>query len=58
MSKSFEEQVNELDKEWKENDRWDGVVRDYSAEEVINLEAQLILNIASHGAVQRNSGRS
>ncbi|MBT96214.1 MAG: isocitrate lyase [Acidimicrobiaceae bacterium] len=41
MSKSFEQQVEELNKEWQENDRWKGVVRDYSAEEVINLRGSV-----------------
>ena len=52
MSKSFEAQVDELDKEWKENDRWDGVVRDYSAEEVINLRGSVDIeySLARRGA--------
>ena len=41
MAKSFEEQVEELNKEWQENDRWSGVVRDYSAEEVISLRGSV-----------------
>lgn len=52
MSKSFEQQVEELNKEWQENDRWKGVVRDYSAEEVINLRGSVGVeySLARHGA--------
>ena len=28
MNKSFEEQVDELSRDWQENDRWKGVTRD------------------------------
>ena len=52
MAKSFEEQVEELNKEWQENDRWSGVVRDYSAEEVISLRGSVDVeySLARHGA--------
>ena len=52
MAKSFEEQVEELNKEWQENDRWSGVVRDYSAEEVISQRGSVDVeySLARHGA--------
>lgn len=40
MNKSQEE-VAELTKDWKENPRWNGVQRDYSAEDVIKLRGSL-----------------
>ena len=41
MSKSFDEQVEELSRDWEQNERWKGVQRDYSAEEVINLRGSM-----------------
>ena len=41
MNKSFEEQVDELSRDWQENDRWKGVTRDYSAEEVVGLRGSV-----------------
>ena len=41
MSKSFDEQVEELSQDWEQNERWKGVKRDYSAEEVINLRGSM-----------------
>ena len=56
MSKSFEQQVDELNKEWQENPRWNGVVRDYSAEEVISLRGSVdVLQRALSGAMARLS---
>ena len=52
MSKSFEQQVEELNKDWQENPRWNGVVRDYSAEEVISLRGSVDVeySLARQGA--------
>ena len=41
MNKSFEDQVEELSRDWEENDRWKGVKRDYSAEEVVGLRGSV-----------------
>jgi len=41
MNKSFEEQVDDLSREWQENERWKGVERDYSAEEVVGLRGSV-----------------
>ena len=32
MRDSFQKQVEDLEKDWAENPRWAGTVRDYSAE--------------------------
>ena len=52
MSKSYEQQVEELNKDWQENPRWNGVVRDYSAEEVISLRGSVEVeySLARQGA--------
>tara|TARA_B100000686_G_scaffold307737_1_gene348193 strand:+ start:147 stop:1427 length:1281 start_codon:yes stop_codon:yes gene_type:complete len=52
MSESFEEQVEALSREWEENERWKGVRRDYSAEEVIGLRGSVSVeySLARRGA--------
>ena len=52
MNKSFEDQVEELSRDWKENDRWKGVERDYSAEEVVGLRGSVNVeySLARQGA--------
>ena len=32
-----QDQINQLNKEWAENPRWEGVERPYTAEEVVSL---------------------
>ncbi|UJF24358.1 isocitrate lyase [Suttonella sp. R2A3] len=41
MSKSFQQQVDELKKDWAENPRWKGVERPYSAEDVVRLRGSV-----------------
>ncbi|MBC8198385.1 MAG: isocitrate lyase [Candidatus Marinimicrobia bacterium] len=36
-----QEQINQLEQDWKNNPRWDGVERPYSAEEVVNLRGSI-----------------
>jgi len=36
-----QEQVNQLEKDWKENDRWEGIARPYTADEVVNLRGSV-----------------
>lgn len=45
-------QVSELVKDWKENSRWKGIVRPYSAEDVVKLRPSLKIeySLAQHGA--------
>ncbi len=52
MSEPFEEQVEALSREWEENERWKGVQRDYSAEEVIGLRGSVSVeySLARRGA--------
>ncbi len=52
MSDSFNAQVEQLSRDWEENDRWKGVQRDYTAEEVVNLRGsmQVEYSIARQGA--------
>ena len=47
-----EEQIESLEREWVEKDRWDGVTRNYSAEDVIRLRGtiQIEHTIARLGA--------
>ena len=37
MALSFQEQVDQLNAEWKNDPRWQGVQRDYTAEDVVRL---------------------
>jgi len=41
MNPSFDEQVAALKKDWAENPRWDGVTRDYTAEDVVRLRGSV-----------------
>lgn len=47
-----QEQVNQLNKDWKSNLRWAGIQRPYSAEEVVKLRPTLKMeySLAKHGA--------
>lgn len=37
----YQERAEQLQKEWENNQRWEGIVRDYSAEDVIRLRGSL-----------------
>ena len=52
MSLSFQQQVDELNNDWKTNPRWKGVKRDYSAEDVVRLRGsvQIEHTLARRGA--------
>ncbi|KIE49126.1 MAG: hypothetical protein MB54_05530, partial [marine actinobacterium MedAcidi-G2B] len=52
MKKSFDQQVEELEKDWAENSRWAGVERDYSAADVVRLRGSFMpeCSLARHGA--------
>jgi len=45
-------QINALVKEWKENDRWSGVTRSYSADDVVKLRPSIKIehSLATYGA--------
>ena len=47
-----EEQIKQLEKDWQENTRWDGIKRPYTAEEVVNLKgsANIEYTLAKNGA--------
>ncbi|MFZ6727554.1 isocitrate lyase [Undibacterium sp. MH2W] len=51
---SRQEQIKQLENEWKQNSRWKGIVRPYSAERVISLRGSLQLEctLARYGAVK------
>ncbi|MFT4057925.1 MAG: isocitrate lyase [Legionella sp.] len=46
------DQINELINDWKDNPRWRGVVRPYSAEDVVSLRSSIKIEytLASYGA--------
>ena len=46
------ELINKINNDWKANDRWDGIKRPYSAEEVVNLKGSMSIEytIAKKGA--------
>ena len=47
-----QEQIKQIEKDWNENSRWEGVERPYSAEEVINLRCSINIEytLAKRGA--------
>ncbi|MDR3504052.1 MAG: isocitrate lyase [Legionella sp.] len=48
----IQEQIDELKNDWKNNSRWSGITRTYSAEDVVKLRPSLKIeySIATHGA--------
>tara|TARA_B110000014_G_scaffold44138_1_gene29213 strand:- start:782 stop:2068 length:1287 start_codon:yes stop_codon:yes gene_type:complete len=52
MKESFKKQVEDLEQDWVNNNRWNGVKRDYSAEDVVRLRGSILpqYSIADHGA--------
>ena len=52
MKESFKKQVEDLEQDWANNNRWNGVKRDYSAEDVVRLRGSILpqYTIADHGA--------
>ena len=52
MRSTFENQVVSLEKDWAENPRWDGIIRDYTADDVVRLRGSILpeCSIAQHGA--------
>ena len=52
MKESFNKQVEDLEKDWSTNERWNGIKRDYSAEDVVRLRGSILphYSIAEHGA--------
>src|SRR5688500_19404295 len=52
MDERFEAQVEDLDRKWMTDARWQGVTRPYRAEEVVKLRGSLLVEhtIARHGA--------
>lgn len=40
--KTFDQQVQELKKDWETNPRWKGIKRDYTAEDVVRLRGSLV----------------
>ncbi|OJY25194.1 MAG: isocitrate lyase [Legionella sp. 40-6] len=49
-----DEQIKHLSDDWKKNPRWDGVSRNYSAEDVVKLRPSLKISysLAHHGATK------
>ena len=54
MRDSFQKQVEDLEKDWAENPRWAGTVRDYSAADVVRLRGSYLpaCSLARHGSEQ------
>ncbi|MFJ1267590.1 isocitrate lyase [Legionella lytica] len=48
----IQEQIDELNHDWKNNSRWNGITRTYSAEDVVKLRPSLKIesSLAMHGA--------
>ena len=42
MKESFNKQVEDLEKDWSTNERWNGIKRDYSAEDVVRLRGSIL----------------
>ena len=47
-----EQAVRQLQKDWAENPRWQGIKRDYSAEDVVRLRGSLVVE---HTLARRGS---
>jgi isocitrate lyase len=54
MRNSFQQQVEDLEKDWAENSRWAGTARDYSAADVVRLRGSYLpaCSLARHGSEQ------
>ncbi len=52
MKESFKKQVEDLEQDWSNNERWNGIKRDYSAEDVVRLRGSILpqYSLAEHGA--------
>ncbi len=52
MTMNQQEQINQLNKDWKSNLRWAGIQRPYRAEEVLKLRPSIKIeySLANHGA--------
>jgi len=52
MKESFKKQVENLEQDWATNERWNGVKREYSAEDVVRLRGSVLpqYSLAEHGA--------
>jgi len=52
MKESFKKQVEDLEQDWANNERWNGIKRDYSAEDVVRLRGSVLpqYSLAEHGA--------
>ena len=52
MKESFKKQVEDLEQDWATNERWNGVKRDYSAEDVVRLRGSVLpqYSLAENGA--------
>ena len=52
MKESFKKQVEDLEQDWATNERWNGVKRDYSAEDVVRIRGSVLpqYSLAEHGA--------
>ena len=53
-----QEQIIQLEKDWNENPRWEGIERSYSAQEVINLRCSVNIEYTLAKKAQKNSGIS
>lgn len=52
MQNSFEQQINNLESAWISEERWKGIKRNYTAQQVVSLRTSLPIehSIATHGA--------
>ncbi|MDG2352522.1 MAG: isocitrate lyase [Acidimicrobiales bacterium] len=52
MKENFKKQVEDLEQDWANNERWNGIKRDYSAEDVVRLRGSILpqYSLAEHGA--------
>ena len=52
MKEGFKKQVEDLELEWTNNKRWEGITREYSAEDVVRLRGSILpqYSLAKHGS--------
>lgn len=56
MSTSRNQQIQQLEQDWKTNPRWEGITRPYSANDVVNLRGSVNPECTLAQKVRRNCG--
>ena len=54
IAERFRREVEELERDWDSNPRWNGITRDYTAEQVVRLRGTVMIDytLAKYGAAK------